>query len=87
MLGCSNLLVARDPDFKYIVNVIPMEGGYCICRKESSGKKDTLTILTQQRFFELKFDNENEADQWRTAINLTLSKQVKVQKFKNREDT
>ena len=62
MLGCSNLLVARDPDFKYIVNVIPMEGGYCICRREPGGKKDTLTILTQQRFFELKFDNDNEAE-------------------------
>ena len=54
-----------------------MEGGYCICRTEER-RKDTLTILTQQRFFELRFESEHMAAQWRTAINLTLSKAVKV---------
>ena len=38
MLGASCLLVARDPDFKNLVNVIPLEGGYCICRSEEKGK-------------------------------------------------
>lgn len=32
MLGNSQLLVARDPEFKNLVNVIPLEGGYCIVR-------------------------------------------------------
>ena len=86
MLGPSNLLIARDPDFKYIVNVIPMEGGYCICRTEEGGNKNLITILTQQRFFELRFESENEATEWKTAINLCLSKQIKVQKFKKRDD-
>lgn len=86
MLGASNLLVARDPNFQYIVNIIPIEGGFCICRTEEKGRKDTLTILTQQRFFELRFESENECSKWKTAINLVLSKQIKVQKFKKREN-
>ena len=47
MLGASQLLIARDSEFKYLVNVIPLEGGYCICRSEENGRKDTLTFLTQ----------------------------------------
>ena len=62
-----------------------MEGGFCICRTEEKGKQDTLTILTQQRFFELKFETSNEALNWKTAIDLTLSKQIKVKKYKKRE--
>ena len=85
MLGPTQLLIARDPNFENIVNVIPMEGGFCICRTEER-RKDTLTILTQQRFFELRFESEHMAAQWRTAINLTLSKAVKVQKYKKREN-
>jgi len=51
-----------------------MEGGFCICRSEERGRRDTLTIISQQRFFELKFESEREAANWLTAINLTLSK-------------
>ena len=61
-----------------------MEGGFCICRTEER-RKDTLTLLTQQRFFELRFESEHMAAEWRTAINLTLSKAVRVQKYKKRE--
>ena len=86
MLGASQLLIARDPDFRNLVNVIPLEGGYCICRSDENGRKDTLTFLTQQRFFELRFDSANIANEWKQAINLTLSKQVKVAKYKKRED-
>ena len=85
MLGLSQILIARDPKFDHIVNVIPLEGSFCICRKENTGKKDTLTILTQQRFFELKFESANEAKKWQTAINLVLSKSIKLMKYKKRE--
>ena len=67
--------------------MIPLEGGYCICRSDENGRKDTLTFLTQQRFFELRFDSANIANNWKQAINLTLSKQIKVAKYKKREDT
>jgi hypothetical protein len=62
-----------------------MEGGYCICRIDDKGKKDMLTIITQQRYFELRFESAHVAQTWKTTIDLTLSKQVKVEKYKKRE--
>ena len=32
MLGTTQLLLARDKSFESIVNVIPLEGGYCMVR-------------------------------------------------------
>ena len=47
--------------------------------------RETLIIYTHDRRFELKFDSEHEAKEWRTAMNLVLSKQIKVDKYKKRE--
>ena len=63
-----------------------MEGGFCICRLDENSKNDMLTILTQQRFFELRFESEKIAKDWRDAFNLILSKQVKVEKYSKREN-
>ena len=54
-------------------------------RSEEKGKKDTITVITQQRFFELRFDSEKEASSWKFAMNLVLSNQVRVDKYKKRE--
>ena len=62
-----------------------MVGGFCIVRSEEKGKKDTITVITQQRFFELRFDSEKEASSWKFAMNLVLSNQVRVDKYKKRE--
>lgn len=45
-----------------------------------------LTLITQQRFFELRFDSANVASTWKRAINFILAKQVHVVKYKKRED-
>ena len=74
LLGISQLLISRDPDFQNLVNVIPLEGGYCIVRENDHSPKLGLLIITQQRIFELNFDNEKECNRWRHNINLVLSK-------------
>ena len=77
LLGISQLLIARDPDYEYLVNVIPLEGGFCIVRENEKNPKLGLVIITQQRVFELNFYNEKECNKWTHSINLVLSKQIK----------
>ena len=84
LLGISQLLIARDPDFENLVNVIPLEGGYCIVRESEKYPNTGLNIITQQRVFELKFENEKECTKWSHSINLVLSKQIKRNKYKKR---
>ena len=83
-MGSSQLLIARDPKFVNIVNLIPMEGGNCIITFHPS-KKNMLVILTHDRKFELRFASEHEAVEWRNAMNLVLSKQITVEQYKQRE--
>ena len=83
-MGTSQLLIARDPKFVNIVNVIPLEGGNVIINKHRDSKT-ALTIYTHDRKFELKFSSEHEADEWRTAMVHVLSKQIKVDKYKKRK--
>jgi hypothetical protein len=33
LLGYSQLLIARDPEFTNIVNVLPLEGGFIMVKK------------------------------------------------------
>ena len=84
LLGISQLLIARDPDYEFLVNVIPLEGGFCIVRENENNPKLGLVIITQQRVFELNFENEKECNKWTHSINLVLSKQIKKQKYKKR---
>ena len=46
LLGISQLLIARDPDYECLVNVIPLEGGYCIVRANEKNPKCGLNIIT-----------------------------------------
>ena len=46
LLGQSQLLVARDPDYENLVNVIPLEGGFCIVRPNEKRPKTCLNIVT-----------------------------------------
>ena len=46
LLGISQLLISRDPDFKNLVNVVPLEGGYCIIRDNEKHPKLGLVIIT-----------------------------------------
>lgn len=84
LLGTSQLLIARDPKFVNIVNVIPLEGGNAIINKYKDNTS-TLIVYTHDRKFELKFGSEHEADEWRRAMNLVLSKQIKIDKYKKRK--
>ena len=46
LLGISQLLIARDPDYENLVNVIPLEGGYCIVRENEKNPPTGLNIIT-----------------------------------------
>ena len=33
LLGHTHLLIARDPEFNNLLNIIPLEGGYVVVKK------------------------------------------------------
>lgn len=65
LLGTNSLIIARDPEYKQIVNVVPLEGGYCLVKQPNSKQtnadpKKTVHLITLQRMFEFCFDEEDE---------------------------
>jgi PH domain len=62
LLGHSQLLISRDPDFNNIVNVIPLEGGYVMIKKPRDF--GGLLIVTHQREYVLKFETADEMVGW-----------------------
>ena len=56
MLGTSQLLFARDENFESIVNVIPLEGGFCMVRPVPKISKQTIHIFCIHRLFEMHFN-------------------------------
>lgn len=61
LLGYTQILIAWDPDFVKIVNVIPIVGGFVSVCWEG---ENMLRILTTTWEFRLKFTRENEAKIW-----------------------
>jgi hypothetical protein len=62
LLGHTQLLIARDPEFSNIVNVIPLEGGFVIVKKPRDF--GGLLISSQQRDYILKFSSADELVSW-----------------------
>jgi len=62
------------------VNVISLEGGYCMVLQSTKNK--ILTILTLQREFMFEMQSEHEVKQWQNVLSLVLSKQIKQRKYK-----
>jgi len=58
LLGHTQLLISRDPEFANIVNVIPLEGGYVMIKKPRDF--GGLLICTHQRDYVLKFDTADD---------------------------
>lgn len=62
MLGHSQLLIARDPEFDKIVAVIPLEGGFCMIKKPRDF--GGLIIESTFRQYKLKFANSELLVEW-----------------------
>ena len=77
LMGSNQIIIARDPDFKLIVNIIPLEGGFCIVtqppKEQCSEYLRTVHIITLQRLFEFQFDTADEAESWCTLIHMCIS--------------
>ena len=58
LLGHTQLLISRDPDFTNLVNVIPLEGGYMMVKKPRDF--GGLLICTHQRDYVLKFETAED---------------------------
>jgi hypothetical protein len=51
-------LIARDPEFTNLVNVIPLEGGYVMVKKPRDF--GGILICTHQRDYVLKFETADD---------------------------
>ena len=62
MLGYSQLIIARDENFDKILNVIPLEGGFCMIKKP----RDFGGLIVESTFrqYKLKFDDTTELTKW-----------------------
>ncbi|CDW83809.1 UNKNOWN [Stylonychia lemnae] len=82
LLGYSQLIIARDPEYFHIVNVIPLEGGYVMVKKppDFSG----LVIQTHLRNFQFKFQSQDELVSWYHHLQSAISKEVKIKKYTKR---
>lgn len=81
MLGTGQLVIARDSEYKNIVNVVPLEGGYCLVMQPTAKMTDndfrkTIHLITLQRMFEFIFDTEEEAKEWLIDFQMVLSSQI-----------
>jgi hypothetical protein len=45
-------ILYRDEAFESIVNVVPLEGGFCVIKKAKKDK-NTMLLLTLHRMYEL----------------------------------
>ena len=78
MLGTGQLIIARDAEFKHIVNVVPLEGGYCLvmqptAKMTDNDSKKCIHLITLQRMFEFIFPTEDETKQWLNDFQMVLS--------------
>ena len=76
----------RDPEFKQIVNVVPLEGGFCLVMQPSAKQtgedpKKTIHLVTLQRLFEFVFATEEETKDWLNDFQMVLSSQIKCQSY------
>jgi hypothetical protein len=62
LLGHSQLMIARDPEFTNIVNILPLEGGYVMVKKPRDF--GGLILSTHQRDYVLKFDSPDDLVLW-----------------------
>lgn len=62
MLGHSQLLIARDPEFNKIVSVVPLEGGFCMVQKPRD--YGGLVIESTFRRYKLKFKTSALLVEW-----------------------
>jgi hypothetical protein len=76
--------ICRDAAFKSIVNVIPLEGGFCMVRPAVKISKSTMQIFCIHRLFQLTFESETEMQDWIQKINVVLSKQVLIETYSKR---
>jgi hypothetical protein len=66
------------------VNVIPLEGGFCMVREAPSISKSTFIIYCRHRQFELTFNSQAEMEEWIKKINIVLSKTVLIMPYTKR---
>jgi hypothetical protein len=69
LLGLGQLIIGRDPNFNHIVNVVPLEGGFCLAmqpntKQTDADSKKTIHLITIQRMFEFCFETERETKEW-----------------------
>jgi len=66
MLGFSQLIISRDESFDKILNVIPLEGGFCMVKKP----RDFGGLIVESTFrqYRLKFENTTELTSWYKKI-------------------
>ena len=74
LLGHTQLLISRDPDFTNLVNVIPLEGGYVMVKKPRDF--GGLLICTHQRDYVLKFETAEDLVQMYQKLQQVVSKEV-----------
>lgn len=70
-----------------IVNIVPLEGGFCLVMQPNSKQTDfdhrkTIHLITLHRLFELCFETSDEAQAWFNAFQMVLTNQIKSQSFK-----
>ena len=82
MLGHSQLLIARDPNFEKVVGVIPLEGGFCMVKKPRNF--GGLIIESTFRQYCLKFPDSTMMVNWYKRVQMVASKQVKLKKYQKR---
>lgn len=74
LLGHSQLMIARDPEFTNIVNILPLEGGYVMVKKPRDF--GGLILSTHQRDYVLKFDSPDDLVLWYHKLQQVVSKEL-----------
>eukprot|EP00350_Pseudokeronopsis_sp_OXSARD2_P003737 CAMPEP_0170551644 /NCGR_PEP_ID=MMETSP0211-20121228/9657_1 /TAXON_ID=311385 /ORGANISM="Pseudokeronopsis sp., Strain OXSARD2" /LENGTH=324 /DNA_ID=CAMNT_0010858959 /DNA_START=227 /DNA_END=1199 /DNA_ORIENTATION=- len=81
LLGCTQLLIARDKEFTSILNVVPIEGGYTQIKKFGN---NNLEINTLPKKFYLKFETYDDMEEWHLKLQAVASKEVKMKSYQKR---
>ena len=79
LLGHSQLMIARDPEFTNIVNILPLEGGYVMVKKPRDF--GGLVLSTHQRDYVLKFDSPDDLVLWYHKLQQVVSKELQVDPY------
>ena len=82
MLGHSQLLIARDPNFEKIVGLIPLEGGFCMVKKPRDF--GGLIIESTFRQYMFKFENASELVDWYQRVQQVASKEIQLNSYMER---